>query len=696
MSATALASAAPRRWFARDRSPPLSSRQLRWLGAMLLAAQLPQAPHLPLWIAAFGLTLVGLRLWLARTPSTRRNAIAARIPSWALVLFAIVAAWFVRVSYGGHLVGRDPSIAFLFILVGIKFLESRTRRDGVLLACLASFLLITPFLSGQSPFAAIFALPAVLLVGGALDALGRSPEEGARAPRWPVTLRRVGVMTLQGLPLAALLFVLFPRLASPLWGMPQDYSAQSGLSDTMAPGMISELSLSDNVAFRVDFDGAVPPPSQRYWRGPVLTRFDGRVWTALPQRGEGRFAPDQGDVYAYTVTLEPSSKPWLFALEMPVALPELDVSGTRGRGEVMLTPDRQLIMRSAVTQVLRYRAVSSMGRRAPVASELDLRFASLPARGNPRTRELAQRMRAGYPEDRAFVAAVLRMFHDQEFVYTLTPPLLPSDPVDMFLFDERRGFCEHFASAFTVLLRDAGIPARVVTGYQGGEINPRGGYMIVRQSDAHAWSEAYIDGAWERFDPTAAVAPSRIERGLAGALPDGEPVPRFARLGGGWLKSVQLAFDALNHAWRRDVIGFDNARQRELMRDFDLDARQAPWIVAAIAALVGGWGALVLATMMWRRRRGSRAVALWRAACARLGAAGLPRQSWEGPLDYARRASLRWPRFAIAFSAIAESYAALRYGELVEHSAQHDALVATLARAIEVLPSAAELRAQPG
>jgi hypothetical protein len=302
-------------------------------------------------------------------------------------------------------------------------------------------------------------------------------------------------------------------------------------------------------------------------------------------------------------------------------------------------------------------------------------------------------LRAEHPQDRDYIAAVLAMFRDEGFVYTLTPPLLPSDPVDMFLFDERRGFCEHFASAFTVLLRDAGIPARVVTGYQGGEINPRGGYMIVRQSDAHAWTEALVDGAWQRFDPTAAVAPSRIERGIGGALPDSESLPRFARLSGGWLKNMQLALDALNHAWRRDVIGFNSARQRELWRAFDIGARSAPWVMGAAVAAIGAWGALLIALMAWRRRHGERAIALWRAACARLAAAGLPRLAWEGPLDYASRASARWPQFAIAFTAIAGSYAALRYGNAARRPAEREALVATLARAVDVLPPAAALRA---
>jgi transglutaminase-like putative cysteine protease len=673
-------------------APTLSLSQIRWIGLLLFAAQLPQAPFLPAWIAVFGVTLVALRMWFATRDSRRPHATPTRIPSWALVFFALITAWFVRVSFDGHLAGRDPSVAFLYILVGIKFLEARSRRDGTLLVCLAMFMLITPFLATESAFAALAMVPALVLLGATLEALARAgTTTGARS-----ALKRSALLLLQGIPLAAALFVLFPRLSAPLWGLPQDYAAQSGLSDTMAPGMISELSLSDAVAFRVDFDGPPPPQALRYWRGPVLTRFDGRVWSALPQRGEGTYAMG-GPSIRYTVALEPSFKPWLFALEMASGPPEL--SGNLDDtlpARPALTPDQQLITRGAIAQVTRYVQQSILRSHFPAASDLDVRLARLPSPGNPRAKALAREMRERYPDDAAYAAAILKMFHDENFVYTLTPPLLPGDPVDMFLFDERRGFCEHFASAFTVLLRDGGIPARVVTGYQGGEINPRGGYMIVRQSDAHAWTEAYIDGEWRRYDPTAAVAPNRIEHGIGGSLPAGEPVPLFARLDGGWLKNVQLALDAMNHAWRRDVIGFNHSRQRELWRDLRITADNAPWVVGAVAAAIGLWGALVLAWMTWRRQKGERAQLLWHAACARLEAAGLPRQAHEGPLDYARRASARWPQFAIAFNAIAESYAALRYGAPAERPGARAALLATLARAIDVLPPAAALRTQNG
>lgn len=677
----------------RSTSPLLDTTQARWLGALIVCAQLPQAPHLPLWIAAFGPLLVGLRFALLRRDRLRPDAPPARIPSWTLVLFAIASALAVRASFG-YLLGRDPSVAFLYILVGIKFLETRTVRDGTLLVALASFLLVTPFFSSQSPFAAIAVMPVLLVLGATLDALARAP--GSASPRRPVeAIRRTGVMILQGIPIAALLFVLFPRIGAPLWGMPADAGATTGLSDTMAPGTISELSLSDAVAFRVDFDGLLPRPAQRYWRGPVLSRFDGREWSVVARTGTGTLTPWRAGGIAYSVTLEPHGKPWLFALDLPASLPRpVGDDGTAPSAYAVLTPDQQLIARAPVAQVIRYEQLSMLRDAFPPVDEDDGRDAlRLPPRSNPRTVAFAQELRARHAGDRALVAAALAWFRDEPFVYTLTPPLLDRDPVDGFLFDTRRGFCEHYAGAFTVLMRAAGIPARVVTGYQGGEFNPRGGYLIVRQSDAHAWAEVLVDGAWRRVDPTAAVAPSRIETGLSRAVAADEPVPLFARLDAGWLKNVQLVFDSLNHSWRRDVVGFNRDRQRELWRDLTLD-RYAGWQIAAVAgALLLAWAGITLALTGLARTRRERAQVLWSEACLRLERAGLPRMPHEGPIAYAARASRRWPQFAIAFSAIAESYAALRYGPPPARAGEHEALVATLARALEVLPAAAQLRA---
>ena len=666
----------------------LTSAQIGWLGALLLAAQLPQAPHLPIWVALTGVLLVIVRLVVLRQDRQRPLAPPPRIPSWTLVLFAVAAAFAVRSSFG-YLSGRDPSVAFLYILVAIKFLETRTIRDGTLLVCLSCFLLITPFFYGQSMLAAIAVFPAIVLVGATLDAMTDGSGSGAPGAARGAALRRSGLMILQGAPIAVLLFLLFPRLAAPLWGLPSDHSAQTGLSETMEPGQISELSLSDDVAFRVDFDGPVPPSRERYWRGPVLSRFDGRTWTAGSFQYGGAPMPADDGAVSYTVTLEPSDRIWMFALDLPSAIPRAEAGA--GGPIALLTRDQQLLSRSPITQPLRYMQQSIMRSSYPANPRFDAPAnLRLPDR-NPRTRQLAQQLRAQYPDDRQLVAAVLTWFNRENFIYTMAPPLLKDDTADEFLFDTRRGFCEHYASAFVVLLRSAGIPARVVTGYQGGAMNPRGNYMIVRQSDAHAWAEVLIDGRWQRYDPTAAVSPSRIENGLGGALPSGERVPFLARLEASWMKNLRLTWDALNHDWQRNVVGFNYQRQRSLWREWRLDTLP-PWQTAAMAAAaLFAWAGLLAGWLLFRRRRQERALVLWDDLCRRLARAGLPRQGHEGPVAFALRAAQRWPQFAIAFAAIGQSFATLRYGN-VAAPRQRDALVATLKRAIEVLPAPAALR----
>ncbi len=688
----------------------LSVAQVRWLGVLLVSVLVPQFPYVPVWIAGFGAALVALRFLLLHGDQGRADARPARIPSWALAVLAIAAGLLIRRSFG-YFLGREPCVAFLFVLVGVKFLEARSARDGTLLVCLASFLVLTPFFTSQSLLAAAAAVPALLVLGATLQVLAQPSMRHAPLSAWTAPARLTLLLFLQGIPLAAMLFVVFPRIAGPLWGVPLDTAARSGLSDRMAPGMISQLSLSDAVAFRVDFETPNPPRAQRYWRGPVLSRFDGREWTMIDRQPGVAPRLAVGKRVIYSVTLEPHWKLWLFALDLPADLPTADSDAdgvTRANEIAVMTSDRRLIARTPVSQPLRYRQTSVLGAAyaAGGARQLEADIADnlqLPPgrqRSNPRTLAFARELREQHPDAADYIDSVLQWFRSEPFYYTLEPPLLRGrDPVDDFLFDSRIGFCEHYASAFVVLLRAAGIPARVVTGYQGGETNPNGGYMIVRQSDAHAWAEALIDGQWHRYDPTGAVSPSRIANGLGGALPASEFVPLLARLDEGWFKGMQLAWDAMNHDWRRRVIGFNREQQRSLWRDWNIDALPPALITTVAALLIGLWGAGMLALLAWwRRRHGDRALVLWNALCARLAKAGLPRQPHEGPLEYTARAAARWPEFVVAFGVIGDSYAALRYGPAIASGGpgrnQAPAL-RRLAHAVNMLPAPSDLRAAP-
>jgi transglutaminase-like putative cysteine protease len=670
--------------FAAAPATPLSRTQLAWLAALVICAQFPLWTRVPLWVAAAGAGLVVARLAL---PTER---MAPRwLRRWLLPLLAIAAALGIRSQFG-YFLARDPCVVFLYLLLGIKYAETRSARDGGLLICLAVFLLLTPFFYAQTIGAALLTLPAVLVLGAALAALREAPA----GFEWKTPLATTARMIVQGIPLAALLFILFPRLAGPLWGMPADAAARTGLSERMAPGSIGALSISDEVAFRVDFVGPPPLPAQRYWRGPVLSRFDGQEWTLLPRMRRGELARSAGRSIDYTVTLEPHGKLWLFALEHPTSLPrrpgEAIGAPSSSRAEIaVLTYDQLLLASAPLTQAVRYEQRSALGDSFPAVGDSERGENLQLPRNNPRTIAYARELRARVESDRAFVAAVLERFHNEAFVYTLTPTLLGSDPVDEFLFDSRRGFCEHYAGAFVVLLRAAGIPARVVTGYQGGEINPDGGYLIVRQSDAHAWGEALLDGVWQRFDPTAAVAPSRVERGLGAALPRGEPVPYLARLDMTWLKSLRLHWDAINYQWQRGVVGFNVERQRDLLRDLGLDIAR-PWEIVGFAVLaLLAWGAAVLGFARMRTMRADPAVALWSRACRRLARAGLRRRPDEGPLEYTERAARRWPQCGALLQRIGETYASLRYGP---ESGESASLIVALRASVAELPAARALR----
>jgi protein-glutamine gamma-glutamyltransferase len=662
----------------KQASPPLTPVQVAWLGALLLSAQWPLWSHVLIWDAVAGTALVVARValppkWRALTGHRR----------WLLPLLAVAAALGIRTELG-YFLARDPCVQFLYLLVGIKFIESRDMRDGTLLICLALFLSLTQYFYLQTIAAALSAVPVLLALGGTLASLRGGAT--AAASDWRTQLGATTLLILQGIPIAALLFVIFPRLAGPLWGSPTEAGARSGLSDSMRPGSISELSLSDAVAFRVDFNGSPPPPALRYWRGPVLSRFDGLEWRAVYKLLPGRFVSRQVRSIEYTVTLEPHGKAWLFALEHPSALPRSPTSdplAPTGNEIAYLTYDQQLVARTAVAQAIRYTQRSSLRDSYPGTDDNPRESLQLPL-NNPRTLAFAKEMREGVDSDRAYVKAVLDWFHKEPFVYTLAPgPLLVLDPVDGFLFDSRRGFCEHYAGAFTVLLRAAGIPARVVTGYQGGEMNPDGDYMIVRQSDAHAWAEALLDGQWQRFDPTAAVAPSRIERGLGAALPAGERVPYFARLEMTWIKSLRLRWDAVNYQWQRGVVGFNIERQRDLLREFGFEGAR-PWqIVAAFAGVVFIWGVLLLGAAQLRRSGVDAEVALWNGLCRRLARAGLARAPEEGPLAYTRRAGKRWPQWAGVFARIGERYAQLHYGP---SDPKREQMLKELRTGVEALP----------
>lgn len=613
-----------------------------WLLAALALAVAPHIPRLPLWITLLCTGVGAMRLFSVKLPAR-----------WLLLSLAFAAMTGIFASYH-TLLGRDAGVALLIVMLFLKLMEIKSLRDSMVAIFMGYFLVITSFLYSQSIPTGLYLLLTALVITAAL--IGLSDPAGSLAPR--KTLRLAAVLLGQAVPVMLVLFVFFPRVQGPLWGLPIDaYGGMTGLSDTMAMGSISKLSQSGAVAFRVAFDGPPPQPAQRYWRGPVLDTFDGRVWSAgAAQAGNAAPLAVAGQPLGYSLTLEPHNKRWLLALDMPATLPPAS----------RLSASFELLADDPVRQRLRYRAVSYtsyMAGAEPGATE-KRRALRLPPGSNPKALELALSWRQSVQDDSEIARRALEMFRREKFFYTLTPPpLAGSNVVDGFLFNTRRGFCEHYAASFVFLMRAAGVPARVVTGYQGGEANPLGNYLIVRQSDAHAWAEVWLDGqGWVRVDPTAAVSPLRVESGLAAALPEGEPLPLLARIDSAWLMQLRMTWDTLNNQWNQWVLGYGQERQYDFLSRLGLEMATREGL---IAGLVAGIGMLLLAIagfMLGQRKPSIDPVAaLYLRFCNKLARTGLARRPNEGPADYSRRVATMRPDLAQSVASISALYIALRY-----------------------------------
>ncbi len=631
---------------------PIAWRDFALLLAGLAIVLAPHALRAPWWLTVLTALLVG---WRAAALAHR-----SLLPStWPLLAFAAFGMLGIWLEYRA-IFGRTPGIMLLVLFSGLKMLESRNQRDAAALVFLTWFLAITNFLYTQSIPTALGMCAAVATSVAALVGFA-APRRALRA-----NLRTAGLLLGQAVPAALVLFLLFPRVQGPLWGLPQDaYSAMSGLSDSMSPGSLSQLTLSDAIAFRVDFEGELPPRRTLYWRGPVLWDFDGRTWRLGSPTLAELPAPRNGSRIAYSVLLEPHNRNWLFALEAPASLPP------RAR----YLDDGQIVTPAPIRSRLRYDMVSLL-EADPEANEerhyLE-RALRLPPGFNPRARALAAQWRQSSASDLQVLERAVEHFRRERLQYTTEPRLLGRDSVDEFLFESREGFCEHFSSAFVFLLRAAGVPARVVTGYQGGDLNPVDAKFTVRQSDAHAWSEVFIRGrGWLRVDPTVLSVPRRLEGGLERAVAVGGALPLLMRPELAWLRTLRYNWEALTHQWNLWVLGYNPERQREFMSW--LGMRDADWLELAstLLAALGGFVLVLFAWMLRRLARPDPVQAAWNAFCRKLGKRGLARAPHEGPQDFSARAARNFPSLDEPIKRIAALYIALRYGrgqsatELVE------------------------------
>jgi transglutaminase-like putative cysteine protease len=632
-------------------TPPLDRHRFRIVVILLGLVMLGHVHWLPPLYAAWLFAMLGFARWRAHR-EVRPAPVWIRLPLLVATLGLLI--------YGaGSPIGREGGSAMLGGLIVLKLLESTQRRDVRVITAAALFFCMIGFLFGQGLlltlyFCAVATLCFLVLHLSILDDPASNTRLIADLRRGLRVSARVAAAAL---PLTLVAFVFFPRLSSPLWGAPWDATqGRTGISDRMRPGALSRLWNDDTPAFRVTFDGEAPPAAMRYWRGPVLWTFNGEEWARADlyaATAPARIEADAGSVVDYEILMEPTEQSWWFPLDLPLAVPN----------DARITGDGQVRARRPLIGPRSERFRSAWRYRFDLDAAPGQRWMGLqlPARGNPRARELAAAWRARHGNNhQAVIDEALALFN-RDFMYTLEPPPLTREIVDDFLFNTKAGYCEYYASSFVFLMRAAGIPARVVTGYQGGMYNGAGGYWIVRNSDAHAWSEVWLEGqGWVRVDPTAAVAPERIDRGsLAAAMP--EAARWYSE---GWGLEWRNRFDLIARYWRQAVIEFDAVRQRNLLQQVGLE--DMSWQALGGGLLV--FGAIALALGAWLSLRGldtstrDPLVLAYRRFNTRLARAGVAREAGEGPIAFGERAAQSLPRAAPAILELTRRFAEQRYG----------------------------------
>lgn len=614
-----------------------------WLFACALVTTAPHVLHQAFWLSTLAGLLVAwaIRLWWKDE----------RLPGrWVLLLLVVLGCSGILLEFR-TLFGRDAGVAMLVVFMTMKLLELKSRRDAMVVVTLGYFLLLTHYLYTQSIATGAWLLLAFWLLTATLIRL-----HGGTASSTAHTLRYAASLCLQAIPFMLALYLLFPRISGPLWGLPSDaHAGMTGLSDTMSPGSISHLAQSADIAFRARFANSVPPRQKLYWRGPVMETLDGMTWRAHTHRATKAVVEYLSPPVRYEMTLEPHNQHWVLALDAPAEMPE----------SVTVNGALVAIQRRAVIDRQRLSLAASLDYRFNLDENAEIlqRNLRLPSSQNPQARTLAQRWRDDDGRPASIIAKAQALF-GKEFSYTLQPPLLGENSIDEFLFRTQRGFCEHYAGAFVFLMRAAGIPARVVSGYQGGEFNPLDGYLVVRQSDAHAWAEVWLEGrGWVRFDPTAWVSPSRIETGIADALPSGEPLPALIQWRADWLRNLRYRWEAINNAWNQHILGYDPQRQRELLSRLGLP--DTDW--RNLAILLGVVSSILVAVMMaWaliQRPHIDPALRLWKKAQRQLTRRQVDFAPWETPMALVPRVKEQYPELAPSFQTVVDAYLLARYGK---------------------------------
>ncbi|MCL5042883.1 MAG: DUF3488 and transglutaminase-like domain-containing protein [Gammaproteobacteria bacterium] len=650
---------------------------LAWLLTAQVVVLLPHLPRLPFWVA---IIWMGCALWRVQIQRMRW-----RYPGTLFKVCALVAISAGTFQAQGTLIGLDAAVMLLLLLFMLKLLEMRSPRDALVVIYLGFFIIATAFLFDQGIPLTLYQCFSLLVLVSALVGLQQSAgrNDPARA------MRTAGVLLLQAIPLMLVLFMLFPRIG-PLWSVnAPGQGATTGLAESMSPGDIADLARSSNLAFRVSFDDEIPAQSDLYWRALTLSTFNGREWSHSQLSSQALTRPWQpaGDEISYQVLTGASQQRWAFSLR----------GATTSDSNMVLTRDFMLQARRPFTQTTAYRASSWPDSRLDpdgLDSLQERLYLSLPQGVDPRSRAWAEELREEYPDDEDLVAALLQHFNREPFHYTLRPPTLGRHTNDEFLFDTQRGFCAHYAGAMTFVLRAAGIPARVVAGYQGGEINPRGNYVLVHQFDAHAWVEVWLPGqGWVSVDPTFQVAPERIEQGLQQALQgegsflEDSPLSAARYRNIDWVNRLRLGWDEVNFQWQMRVLSYQSERQGDFFRRWlgTTDWQRVAVVLVLAASLV------MIPLALWTLRPGKRSrdprMRAWQQLDRRLQRLGLQALRGEGPRAWKARLITALPAQREAIETFFAEYERLTYAsEQMPDKQQVQHLDGQLKRLLQALP----------
>jgi len=601
------------------------------LVSLLIGIHLSALPLYAGMPIAITLLLVFLSLW--QVVLIKQN----RPNPGKLVLISIIILCFIIVRYSfGHIFGQQPGIALVTLMTILKLFETKNHRDCYIIIYSAFFIIASNFFHSQSIWLILYVFFVVTSLVTILIALSDRLNTVALTGRFKLASRFI----IYALPMMLVLFFLFPRIPGPLWGLPEDaFTSRTGLSEEMSPGSINRLINSSAIAFRVKFEQQIPRHSQRYWRGAVLSDYDGRTWRRndAPASAQANIQYDENpeNSFRYTVTLEPTNLNWLLSLEYPKP-----VDGSAYDLQYSLNREAMLLTKNKINNVTNYTIESqASSSNHALFDQENYKNRLLPVQLNQKTLALAEHLLqlSAYDAQR-YISNVLSYFRDNEFVYTLNPDLLGDDAMDDFLFSSRRGFCEHYASAFTYLMRAAGIPSRIVIGYQGGRMNPLDDYMIVRQSDAHAWSEVWVNGLWQRVDPTAVISPERIEHGILDAGLERGRLPLILVSNSSFIKNAAFLYDSIQNRWNQWVIGYDQKRQYDLLKSLGLDSASPSNLILllviclTISALIVSWFILKHNTVEKDRIKH-----YYNLLCLKLQRHGIQRDLNEGPVDFENR-----------------------------------------------------------